>query len=104
MNPLNIECLKCGHLFAALPGTKYCVACFHNLTKDNIIPASPYKNQTDASPTSTKPLVTLTDKQIKLIEHARMFGGEVLGVTVHIKFPINSCTISPDGKTNWIKE
>ena len=91
MNLLKIECKKCGGMFDALPGSVYCNSCDKGRVVDN-------------SPTSTKPLVTLTDKQIKLIEHARMFGGEVLGVTVHIKFPINSCTISPDGKTNWIKE
>jgi len=96
MNLLKVECKKCGHLFAALPGSVYCGSCRLTHSMDEISGTS--------NPCSTEPLVTLTDKQIKLIEHARMFGGEVLGVTVHIKFPINSCTISPDGKTNWIKE
>ncbi len=91
MNLLKVECKKCGGMYSAFPGSVYCDNCDRGRIAD-------------ASPVSTKPLVTLTDKQVKLIEHARMFGGEVLGVTVHIKFPINSCTISPDGKTNWIKE
>ena len=99
MNLLKVECKKCGGMYSALPGSVYCLRC--TLVHGRDLQAT---QTCDACPTSTQPLVTLTNKQIKLIEHAEMFGGEVLGVTVHIKFPINSCTISPDGKTNWIKE